>query len=173
MKQFLLKVCLLILLPVTGFCQQGAAWQKYTSAGGHYSISFPGAPVETVQYDSSSSVVLGINIATYENGTNAVYMCSYIDMSAIYKGDRDTKELLEASRDGALASMAVTKSATTATNLTGDPYIEFTFSNDQFTGKDRIYFINKYQYSVVTIFDIKEGLGPDADKFIKSFKHSM
>ena len=49
-------------------------------------------------------------------------------------------------------------------------YIEFTFETDDFTGKDRIYLINKFQYSIITIFSKKSGIKPTADKFITSFK---
>ena len=63
-----------------------------------------------------------------------------------------------------------TKVNTLETNLGTNPYIEFTFATDDFVGKDRIYLINKFQYSIITIFSTKTGLKSDADKFIKSFK---
>ena len=66
--------------------------------------------------------------------------------------------------------MKATKVTTLETKLGDTPYIEFTFSTDEFTGKDRIYVINKYQYSVITIFTLKNGLPPTADKFINTFK---
>ena len=69
--------------------------------------------------------------------------------------------MLEDSRDGAVGSMKADTLATTAIQTTGStPYIEFTFRSAEFKGKDRIYIINKHQYSLVTIFSLKVGIPP-------------
>ena len=172
MKRTLLQILIALLLPAAVFAQ-GSKWHNFTSAEGHYSVNFPGVPTESVQMDTSSGTILKIMMASYAVGDNEVYMTSFIDMKDVYDKEKSMKQLLEASRDGALGSMNVTKSETVATNLTGDPYIEFTFSNSEFTGKDRIYFINKCQYSVITIFSLANGLSVNTDKFIRSFKHTL
>lgn len=150
---------------------QADTWKTYSSREGHYSIAFPTMPKETVEYDSTSANILKIHFATCESGDNSVLMAGWIDMSAITVPEKPIKELLEASRDGATASMKATKVTTTALNLTGEPYIEFAFSSDGFEGKDRIYYINKVQYSLIAIYGPNEPIKSQVDKFIGSFKY--
>ena len=171
MKKNFLFLIILTAVFINGF-SQSSAWHTYTFKDGHFSISFPGKPEESVQYDSSGASILKMNMQTYTIGDNTVFMSSWTDMSALSLSDKSIKQLLEDSRDGAVQSLQATNVVTTATVLTGEPYIEFAFSTEEFTGKDRIYFINKVQYSIITIFSAKDGLSPDADKFITSFKHS-
>src|ERR1017187_7360643 len=97
-------------------------------------------------------------------------MAGWIDMTTFFPKDANLKQMLENSRDGAAGSMKATKVTTLSTNLGENPYIEFTFTADDFTGKDRIYLINKFQYSIITIFSLKSGIPATADKFITSFK---
>ena len=66
--------------------------------------------------------------------------------------------------------MKATNVTTLTTELSDKPYIEFTFELDGFVGKDRIYVINKVQYSLITIFAKGSGLNTSADRFIMSFK---
>jgi hypothetical protein len=170
MKKKLLLPFILIIFSLTCF-GQSAPWKTYTFHEGHYSINFPDLPVESFEYDSSTSVTFKINLATYEISETEVLMSSSIDMSKSDADKKPIKQLLEDSRDGAASSLKASKVTTLATVLTGEPYIEFTFSTDDFVGKDRIYFINKTQYSLITIFSAKTGIPAAADKFIRSFKH--
>ena len=97
-------------------------------------------------------------------------MAGWIDMNSFYPDGKAIKEMLENSRDGAIASMKATSVTTLATVVSENPYIEFTFETDDLVGKDRIYLINKIQYSLITIFSKGVGVKPSADKFIMSFK---
>ncbi|MDB5282409.1 MAG: hypothetical protein JWO06_1484 [Bacteroidota bacterium] len=147
------------------------AWKTFTLPEGHYSVNFPGAPKESVQYDSSTAITFKINLALYEISETEVLMASATDMSLSQANEKSVKQFLEDSRDGATSSMGATKVTTLATMLTGDPYIEFTFSSDDFIGKERVYYIKGFQYSLISLFPLKKGIGPEADKFLKSFKH--
>jgi hypothetical protein len=146
-------------------------WVKYTSAEGKYSISFPAKPTESAENDTTDGhVPFTMHMATYAPSNDEVYLSSFIDMTAFYPKDKTLKQLLEDSRDGAAGSMKATNVITTATNLGKNPYIEFTFTASQLSGKDRIYVIDKFQYSVIYINSASKSMA-DADKFITSFKH--
>ena len=170
MKKFLFIPLLAIIAVFSGF-RPGDNWVKYTSTDGHFEINFPGRPEESSQDDKTEDgIIFKINFASYAASDNEVYMAGWIDMRTIYPKDQTIKQMLENSRDGAAGSMNATKVTTIETNLGAQPYIEFIFVTDQFTGKDRIYLINKFQYSIITIFGLKTGILPTADKFIASFK---
>ncbi len=106
-----------------------------------------------------------------EVSDSEVYMSSFIDAHSFFPDDKSLKQILEDSaRDGAANSLNATNVITTATNLGENPYIEFLFTSADFKGKDRIYVINKFQYSVLMIVSLNKDL-TNADKFITSFKH--
>ena len=170
MKRFLIIPSIIILAGLFSFRPVGN-WVKYASTEGHFSIEFPGKPEESTQDDKNEDgTPFKIHFATFTPTDDEVYMAGWIDMTTFYPKNGELKQLLENSRDGATGSMKATKVTTLATNLGENPYIEFTFSTDEFIGKDRIYLINKFQYSIITIFSLKTGIPPNADKFIASFK---
>ena len=170
MKKYLVIPALLLIASLFSF-KLAENWQKYTSQEGHFSISFPGKPEETMEDSKNDSgIPFKIHFVTYAPSDDELYMAGWIDMTTFYPKDGDMKQLLENSRDGAVKSMNATNVTTLETHLEGNPYIEFTFSAENIIGKDRIYFINKFQYSIITMFPIKKGMSPNADKFITSFK---
>ena len=171
MKKILLLPFVVMALHFAAY-SQSAAWQTYTNHENSYSVSFPGKPEITEQFDSSTGVVMKITLATAGIGDDVVFMSSSVNMAGTHATEKPIQQFLEDSRNGSLQSMNVSESKTLATVLTGkEPYIEFTFSTANFTGKDRIYFINNVQYSLISIFSLTKGIGSEADKFIKSFKH--
>jgi len=148
------------------------SWVNYVSHEGHFSITFPGKPQESAEDNfTADSVAFKIHYASYSPTDNEVYMVGWLDMAKFYPEGKTIKQMLEDSRDGAAESMKATDVKTLATNLGTQPYVEFTFKTGEFMGKDRIYIINKFQYSVVTIFSNTAGISAKADKFITSFKH--
>ena len=170
MKRYLVIPAILVLAGLFSFVP-ATTWQKYTSTEGRYSISFPGKPEESSDTDKSEDgTPFKIHFATYAPSDSEVFMTGWIDMTKFYPKDGSLKQMLENSRDGATKSMQASKVETTAINLGDKPYIEFTFVSEQFTGKDRIYLINKFQYSIITIFSLSTGIPPVADQFIASFK---
>jgi hypothetical protein len=169
------KILLLCMLPcallLAGF-RYLPEWSKYTSAAGHYTVSFPGKPSETTQMDTSDPhKPVAIHYTTYFPSDSEGYMADWIDMHQDYPAGRSIKYILEHSRDGALKSVGATKATTTATNLGKDPYIEFTFTNKEYTGKGRIYIINKFQYAIISLYSPNGGAAANADTFIRSFRH--
>ena len=170
MKKYLSISAILVLTGLFSFVP-ALTWQKYSSTAGRYSISFPGKPEESTQDDKTEDgTPFKIHFASYSPNDSEVYMAGWIDMTNFYPKDLELKQMLENSRDGATGSMKATKVETTAINLGENPYIEFTFASEEFMGKDRIYLINKFQYSLITIFSLSKGVPPIADKFIGSFK---
>ena len=172
MKNYLILAALLLSGSLFSF-KVPDAWQKYSSAEGHFVIEFPGKPEESTQDDKSDDgTPFKIHFASFSPNDDEVYMAGWIDMTTFYPKGKEIKQMLEDSRDGAAGSMKATSVVTLATNLGENPYIEFAFVADKLTGKDRIYLINKFQYSIITIFAEKTGITPAADKFINSFKHT-
>ena len=172
MKKLLIIPVAIVALMLVSFSYRAGNWVSLTRNEGHFSISFPGKPEESAEMDKTEKgIEFKVNTASYSPDDSHVFMLGWIDMTNIYPTGKTMKELLEDSRDGAAASMKATKVETITTNLTGQPYIEFIFGDDQFIGKDRIYVINKFQYSVITIFSKADGIPADADKFIASFKY--
>ncbi len=170
MKKILFIAGVAAILLFTGF--KFDEWYKFTSSTGHFSISFPSKPEEsTEKQKTTDGTPFDVNYVSYAPSDSEVYMVGYIDMKDFYPADKTMKEILENSRDGATSSLEATSVNTITTNLEGDAYIEFTFTAPKITGKDRIYVINKFQYSVITIFSSSTGIGTNADKFIRSFKH--
>lgn len=148
-------------------------WATYKSAEGHYSILFPGTPTVSVEETKTEDgLPFKMHMASLSPSDNEVYMVGWVDMSGFYPKEKSIKQILEDSRDGAAGEMKATNVVTTATNLSGNPYIEFIFSTADFVGKDRIYIINKHQYSVIAINSGTQGVPPAADKFINSFRYS-
>lgn len=171
MKKLLLLPAAIIAVFLVSFRYAGN-WTKYTSIEGHFSINFPGQPTESAEDDTSDTKKqFTIHFATYFPNDSEGYMTDWIDMRKIYPEKKTIKQILEDSRDGAVQSINATFVTTTATYLGKDPYIEFSFTSKEFAGKGRIYVINKFQYSIITLFSLNVGISPDADKFIKSFKH--
>lgn len=171
MKRILL---LLVLMPVMAFCHYGPGteWYLYKSDSGHFSIRYPAKPDESSEVQKADNgTPFTIHYATYSVSDDEVLMAGWIDMTDFYPANTELKQMLENSRDGAVASMKAKNVQTLTTNLGENPYIEFTFASDDFVGKDRIYIINKFQYSIITIFSAKTGLPPMADTFIRSFRY--
>lgn len=170
MKRMFVLPLVLVMTCLISF-KPADTWKKYNCTPGHFSINFPGTPEESSQNDTTAEgVPFKVNFASFSPNDNEVYMAGWIDMATFYPKDVELKTMLENSRDGATGSMKATKVNTLATHLGENPYIEFTFATDEFIGKDRIYLINKFQYSIITIFSTKTGILPGADKFIASFK---
>jgi len=170
-KYFILLVAFLCILFFSGF-QSTGDWQLYTSKEGGFSIEFPGLPEEQTQNDTTDAgVPFLIHFASVAPSDNEVYMAGWIDMNSFYPEDASIQQMLENSRDGATNSMHATHVTTLATVTTGNPYIEFTFETNDLIGKDRIYLIHKFQYSIITIFSKETGIKPGADRFIASFKN--
>ena len=171
MKKVISIPLFFVIFIITSF-KYSDNWVNYKSDAGHYSISFPGTPTESEDKDKTDDgKSFTIHFASYAPNDDEVYMAGWIDMREFYPQDKSMKLILEDSRDGACQSMKTKTVTTLKTNLEGNPFIEFTFSTDDFTGKDRIYVINKYQYSLITIFSLKDGINKKADQFIQSFKH--
>lgn len=169
MKKYFLPLLAVVVI-LSGF-KPGMAWVKYSSVPGHFSIEFPGKPEESSDDDKTDEgKSFKVHFASYSPTDDEVFMAGWIDMREFYPEDKDMKQMLEDSRDGATGSMKATDVKTITTHLGNNPYIEFTFKTDQFVGKDRIYVINKFQYSLITIFSKKKGISPNADKFIGSFR---
>ena len=169
MKKYLFIPALLLTIVLCGFFQADS-WVKYNSAEGHYSISFPGKPEETTQDDKNEDgTPFKIHSSTYAPNDKEVYMSGWIDMTTYYPKNGDVKQMLENSRDGVTSAMNAIKVTTLETKLGDKPYIEFTFFTNQSAGKGRIYLVNKFQYSIITICPIKTGVTAAAEKFIHSF----
>jgi|GEM_PF-4475301 len=148
-------------------------WYSYSSQKYHFSANFPGKPTETSQQDTiSPGVYVTSFMAEYSVSDNEVYMASYTDLGSSFPKDKTMQQMLENSRDGAAGAMNAADVTTLATNTGGStPYIEFKFSAQGLTGKDRIYIIGRCQYCMIAIFSADKGIVSDADKFIRSFKY--
>ena len=171
MKKYLLIPAAFVLLALFSF-SPAEQWTKYASSDGHFSINFPGKPEESTQDDTTGDGVrFKIHFATYSPSDDIVYMAGWIDFSFMEFKDQTIKDMLEKSKEGALGSMNAKAVSSKIVETGKEPYIEFIFKTDDFTGKDRIYIINKYQYSIITIFSAQKGISPLADKFIASFRH--
>jgi hypothetical protein len=172
MKKYFALPLLLAAVNLVGFLPVNN-WVKYTSAVGHFSITFPGKPEESVQDDKNADgTPVKIHFATYAPNENEVYIVGWTDIASSFPKRADLKLLLAQSKDAATTSMKAKKVTTLSTNTGKQPYIEFTFSGEGFTGKERIYIVNKVQYSVITMFSVKTGVQPTANQFITSFKAS-
>ena len=68
--------------------------------------------------------------------------------------------------------MNATNIKVTATSLTGEPYIEFTYTADPF-GLRRPYLLHQQcaHLEQLSLYPIDKPEIADADKFIKSFRH--
>ena len=144
--------------------------EKYTSTEGHFSITFPGKPEESTQdEETEENTFYKIHLTTYGPSESEAYMMAWADLTNFFPKNKTVKQFLEDCRDNATRNMRALQVTTTATELGDKPYIEFTFASDEATGKDRIYLINKFQYTIITIFSLKTGIPPAADKFIGSF----
>lgn len=172
MKKYIVLPVIAVALLLSGF-KAAETWAIFKSAEGHYSIMFPGKVEESVEDSKTGDgKVFKMHLAMCTPSEDALYMVGWVDMTGFYVNDKPMKQMLEDSRDGAAAQLNATDVTTTATNLNGDPYIEFTFATKEFVGKDRIYIIDKHQYSLITMFTPTKGMGPGADKFITSFKYT-
>lgn len=171
MKKQLFLILLVVTTLLVSF-RYAENWVNYVSHDGHFSINFPGKPEESAEDSyTADSVSFKIHYATYSPSDDEVYMVGWINMAKFYPEGKTIKQMLEESRDGAAESMKATEVKTLVTNTGDQPYIEFTFKTGNFIGKDRIYIINKFQYSVITILSGSKGFSPVSDKFTTSFKH--
>ena len=169
MKRVIFTVAACALLLLSFVCP---AIFNYTTTQGHCSIQFPDKPEESTDTSKSDNgTPFQIHLATYSPTANEVYMLGWINMDGFYPQDKPIQKILEDSRDGATNSLGASEVKTLKTNLSKEPYIEFSFKGPDFIGKDRIYIINKHQYSVITLFGKQTTLPASADKFINSFKH--
>jgi len=171
MKKPVILPVIIVAVLLCSFRYTGS-WTKYTSTEGHYSIEFPGKPTESAEEDTSNmSAPLTIHYAIYFPKDTEGYMADWINLANMYPAKKPIKQILQDSRDGALRTIKPTYVNTSAIYLGKNPYIEFSFTSKELAGKGRIYVINKFQYSVITIFSLSAGISPDADRFIQSFKH--
>ena len=145
--------------------------QRFTSATGHFSITFPGAVEESTDTTAlDDGRILTLGMASHAPNDDVVYMASWTDMSNVVPDDASIKSLLENSRDGSTGSMGATEVKTLALDPVGiHPFIEFTFGSDAMVGRERIYFVNKTQYALMTIFANVKSVPASAEAFIRSF----
>lgn len=169
MKKYILFPCLALVLILTAFAP-GSPDKIYTSSEGNFSATFPCDAKESSQVDTAANgKPITIHFVQCNPDDNHVYMVGWSDLSSNYAEETPIKKILENSRDGATNSMKAVNVKTVATVLGKTPYIEFTFESSEFMGKDRIYVVNKFQYSIITIFAKSKKAPPEVDKFISSF----
>jgi len=161
-KRIWLLCAVIILLPLSGF-RHPAEWTIFTSTMGHYAISFPGFPTEKADIEHD------IHILSYAPSDTEVYILAWTDMRKYYPANKTITELLEEGRDGAIESMKATNLQTLNVVTGESPYIEFTFRTPHIAGKERIYIVNKFQYSVMALADPNTGLTPGLEKFLTTF----
>ena len=170
MKNQLLILSLFVACILCSFAPK-SEFTKYISKEGRFSINFMGKPEESAQMEESADgIPFKVHFVQYTPDDYHVYMVGWTDMKDIFPKNVSIQKILENSRDGATASMKAKKVNTLKTHLGENPYIEFTFESDDFMGKDRIYLVNKIQYSVITLFKKADKLPRDAEEFINSFK---
>lgn len=171
MKSINYLVCVLFLLILFSF-KYLDIWVDYKSSEGHYSISFPGKPVESLDSNKThEGKPYAIHYASYSPVHDETYIIGWFDMSSFYPEDKTMSKILEHYQDKACELLKTTIKTTLKINLEGDPFIEFSFSNDNWKGKSRIYVINKYVYTILTLFSTKKEIHDFSDRFIQSFKH--
>ena len=147
-------------------------WVKYISSEGHYTIFFPVTPIESTTTDTTEDKIPYLfHYATCAPVDTEVYLAGWTDMSSYYPKDKTIKQLLEETRDKSIAPMHVVSVATSKIELGEDPFIEFTFRTTEYVGKERLYIINKFQYSIITLGSLTTGVTQKMDKFITSFKY--
>ncbi|MBK9483446.1 MAG: hypothetical protein IPO02_16025 [Bacteroidetes bacterium] len=170
MKNQLFILSLFVACILCSFAPK-SEFTKYISKEGRFSINFMGKPEESSQMEESADgIPFKVHFVQYTPDDYHVYMVGWTDMKDIFPKNVSIQKILENSRDGATASMKAKKVNTLKTHLGENPYIEFTFESDDFMGKDRIYLVNKIQYSVITLFKKADKLPRDAEEFINSFK---
>ncbi len=166
MKKFLLIALVIVVLPVLAGAQ---GWRVYTSKQGRFSIEFPGKVDETVRKDTSGGP--DVHYVTWFPNDSMGYMVDWTDLGAHYPASTPLKQLLEQSRDAATHTIQASNVITTATSLGREPYIEFSYTSAEFTGRGRVYIINKVQYVVLTLFPRSTGVSDGAGRFIRSFRY--
>jgi len=163
------KILLIVLVACTPLVAGAQGWKLYTSKQGRFSIEFPGKPEETVRKDTSGGP--DVHYVTWFPNDSIGYMVDWTDLSAHYPAGTPLKQLLEQSRDAATHTIRAGNVITTATSLGREPYIEFSYTNAEFTGRGRVYIINRTQYVVLTLFPRSSGISEGAGKFIRSFRY--
>ena len=138
-------------------------WLIITSTMGHYAISFPGYPTEKTRGNND------VHILSYSPTDSEVLILAWTDMHKYYPANKKISELLEDAMDGAITSMDATDVKTTNLVLNANPYIEFTFNTPHITGKERIYIINKFQYSVMALGAPASGITQGMEHFLTTF----
>src|ERR1035437_1893777 len=160
MKKGISIPALFILLFLVSF-KYSDNWVTYKSIEGHYSMSFPGTPTESEssqKSDNGNSMTL--HLATYSHDTNVAYMSDWVNIGADYPANKTITQILEDSRDAAVKNINAT-SVTTKLNLSGNPFVEYSFKSKDFVGKGRFYIINKYQYGIIAIYGSKMEISSD------------
>jgi len=170
MKKLLLLPAIMLIVFLVSFMPPDG-WSTFTSGLGHYAISFPGNPSEHSENDTTeNNVPFAIHTISYSRADTEIYILGWIDMTRFYPNDKNVLQVLDDARKGAVSSLQGTDVNIIKTNLESNPFIEFTFRSHGYTGKERIFIINKFQYSIITLGP-STGITPDMDRFISSFQH--
>ncbi len=113
--------------PTTDTTNAVQALQPYTSADGHFSVTFPGTPVTGQQQvnlpDGSAMTLYQFHV----DGTGFSYIVIYNDYPAAYTSG-DAQALLGRVRDGSVQAMKGTLTTDRAIDLSGVPGRAFNFS---------------------------------------------
>ncbi len=169
MKRFLLLPIIILTAALVSF-SYADNWTIYTSDMGHYAISFPGNPLERSEFDTTEdNVPFAVHFLSYSQADTQVYILGWINVAKFYPVGKNITEILQDYKNEAAQSMNAYEVVVLNTNTGRYPYIEFTFKTNNFIGKDRIYVVNKYKYSVIALGPPATGITPDMDKFVTSF----
>ena len=168
-------LCLVLILSAAfAVNAQTKPWTPYSSAEGHYSVSFPSEPtVKTDEAQDASGGKLVQYFATASEG-NAVFMITYFSYG---KGSTLS---LETAREGIVQASHGTIESNEAITFEGSPGIAFKLAGKASTGADyidraRLYDVNRNVYILQCIApkdDDSAALVEKCDKFVNSFKLS-
>jgi hypothetical protein len=165
MKSFLVVVLVLAAFSLaTGFSQ--AAWMKFESTPGAFSVLLPAEPSEDKKTQDSPhgpyTTVLFMSKADPE-----VYLVGWVDYDPKFNFD-PVKEL-EANRDNLVKT--VNGKLLTSKNITMSGYqgLEFTGESARIAFKSQVFIVGKRPYLLCYAYPLGKGSVPNAAKFFSSF----
>jgi hypothetical protein len=159
-----------LLIVSTAFAQKAAAWEKFSSVEGRFSILFPSKPTAKKEKLGETDTAYTYTAET----ATGVFVASYMDLPGAFKTDEEKNFVLDGGRDGSLENIDGKLLYEKKITLSGYLGREFSISMKDkgltLRSKTRLFLVGQRAYQLLALVPEENADSPDIDKFLSSFE---
>jgi len=156
--------------PTPATAEAGAAWTRFTSEAGRFSVLIPGTPQDKAETEQSEHGPYTTHLLMLKDTKN-VFLIGWVDYPPTFNFNRQAE--MEMNRDNFVKGVEATLLDTRPLTIDGYKAIEFTAETADKIFKSRVYMVGRRPYQIV-IGSLKgEDDSVNVNRFFNSFKVSL